>query len=300
MATGLDAFEVPVESSPPTPYPASARPPAVASYVLVALLGIVHAVRHFRRDLHLELEYKRFVQEGEWWRAVTGPLVQLSHRHFALNVFCVLNLGGLDERYSTGAVFVNAVLLQALSVAFLLMLYNAVSARGGRHLLLRSKASGFTAVCLGLAMWKGLEDDENSTFVGYVFGSDAVVPFVILALTHAIVPRASFLYHFTGMLSGFVLSTGVLDFARQAYWRLVVLSWLALPVLLSIHETTPWKVPLVADVDLTGITVAVGCRGALRHLSAHAGPSLAAVERQREEEDAAPPREGAEEDAPPV
>lgn len=192
------------------------------------------------------VSYRTLVCERQLWRAVTAAFAHYSVLHLALNVAAVFQLGALERRGGT---------LAYVRASVLVLLAGTALAAALRHAAVRvlhcarardTVAVGYSGVAFGLMALEAARAHSSGRALALlgVRVPALLAPFLALALTQVLVPRASFVGHLAGILAGLAVAAGAfawLDswaFAELLLWGSVALVW-------SLKVSSPIPVPWI-------------------------------------------------------
>jgi membrane associated rhomboid family serine protease len=185
------------------------------------------------------ISYRRVMLERQFYRVLTATLCHLNVMHIIFNMATLYSAGGqMEAAKGSGWYLETTVLLLAAGAGLWMAMTHALVHYLGRPGAAEASAVGYSGVLFG---WIALESlvFPNATFP-LPFGISLPVifaPFVQLAITHLIMPRASFLGHLSGMLGGYLVGLGAAEWVR-GYWTAVLVAWASLLCVLSLKANS--------------------------------------------------------------
>ncbi|EFJ41829.1 hypothetical protein VOLCADRAFT_45044, partial [Volvox carteri f. nagariensis] len=161
------------------------------------------------------LSYHRFVTDHQWWRALISQICHFELLHLVLNISSLWGLAALAEGApaedsASGAARGPSLVptLEYLRVSLLLLLTCAAICLALHHVAVavlglerfrHSLLVGYSGVLFGwmtLIAWG--EFRGGFSLLGWSSVSATVAPFLLLLVTQALLPTASFLGHLSG------------------------------------------------------------------------------------------------------
>lgn len=277
LSTGL-----PLSSPSPLIRDLASRP---LSTSILTLCVAIYAYQKWR-DVPVEaiaVSYRNVVEELQVWRVVTASLSHLGMMHLAFNMSSLYALGGLESRLGALRYAMFSLDLVVLPVALLLAVHGALYVRFGLERYRQGMSAGYSCAIFGLMVVASLDVPSvcpipfapSLCFATYElplggWGGEGyrptlklnAAPFVMLVLTQIVVPRASFLGHLCGLLVGFPLGWGWLQWCTPPLLAkgcalAIALGLLAAPSTFGVRRAT--ELDAVGDLAplLAGATLAL-------------------------------------------
>ncbi|GIL82427.1 hypothetical protein Vretimale_11879 [Volvox reticuliferus] len=184
------------------------------------------------------LNYHSFVADRQWWRAIISQISHFELLHLVLNVSSLWALAAQAEPAGQWPVasleyLRISVLLLLASAAVCLVLHHVAVVFLGQDRMRHTLMVGYSCVLFGwmtLIAWRSHGHGARFGLLGMVSVPMAVAPFLLLLVTQALLPNASFLGHLSGILAGLLLLfTGCLDWLTP-YWMACLLFWVAIGI----------------------------------------------------------------------
>ncbi|CAM9533132.1 unnamed protein product, partial [Heterosigma akashiwo] len=157
---------------------------------------------------------RAFVEEQEYWRAITASFSHFDLMHIGFNLLSLYNLKAVETVYGpwhhlclTAVLVVGTMLTNAAAGVYI---WKARGQEAQRN----KQAVGFSCVLFSYMVIAAVRMKEFCPIPGfsglcfktYMLGqfSFNAGPFVLLVLTHFIMPRASFIGHLSGIIWGYL------------------------------------------------------------------------------------------------
>ena len=192
--------------------------------VVALCSGLYFWMWNTRRDTSLgavATSYRAVVEEGQYYRVLTATVCHANALHLLFNMGTLLSLGSVEPWLGALGYLRMTLLLTAASEAAFLAIVGAALKVGPPELAARMReasAVGYSGVLFG---WMTLLAVRVPTAVLALPGGFSlpftIAPFVSLIVTQLLVPRASALGHLGGILAGYAVAWGLLDWA-DGYW----------------------------------------------------------------------------------
>ena len=197
------------------------------------------------------LSYRRVVAERQYYRCVTAAFTHLDAMHILFNMGALVSVAPLEAARGSAWYAETTLLLLVASMSLHLAAVHVAVTRGATAATpaplaawADSSAVGYSGVIFG---WLAIVSQLAPG--GKFFGLDVpsiLSPFLSLAVTQLLVPRASFLGHFAGIIAGFVVVWGALD-SMRGYWAVVITVGGALVAVASLRANPRLRVPAWVD-----------------------------------------------------
>jgi membrane associated rhomboid family serine protease len=235
--------------------------------------GIFAWMWNTRRDTdlaHVALSYQRVVVERQYYRVVTATLCHVNAMHLLFNMGTLLSLGPVEARLGAAGYLRHTLLLLLLCKAVFLGATHAVVARAPPDVAARwreSSAVGYSGVLFGWMTLQAVAQPGSAIALpGGLALPFSLAPFVSLLVNQLLVPQASFLGHLAGIVAGYALAWGLLDWCA-GYWFWSGLGYAALAALVSAraHPAAPRWLRRLVDVspEFSAATGGLGGGGAV-------------------------------------
>mmetsp|Transcript_22707 Transcript_22707/g.29500 ORF Transcript_22707/g.29500 Transcript_22707/m.29500 type:complete len:247 (-) Transcript_22707:316-1056(-) len=198
--------------------------------------------------------FDRVVKGKEYWRAVSAAFSHANTGHLVFNMVALWNLRSMEALYGTAGYLSRSMIIWVLSKLFYLMFMYPFSR--APNMIMQRQATVFTVGYSGaLFGWMSAKALSPQAQPYVLFGGLVLQPHVAsifsMLLTQIIVPNSSFFGHLSGILAGYLVGSGALEWASQPYWTSCLLFWVLLLVAASLKATTSLKVPFVDYCNLT-------------------------------------------------
>lgn len=252
--------------------------------VTTALLGVIFAVAYYLWAYKIDpsavaYSFEAVVHRGEYWRTVTASFAHFDLLHLGFNAMSLYQLGMLESIFGSATFLYLNLSLVLLTMLICTAIYHVLIHRYGRSELASQQAVGYSCV---LFAWMVALSVRLKQYCPIFFLPSLCVdtwfiplpsaltqwlgapgipvnlgPFLLLVVTKLLIPRSSFIGHLSGIVIGYPLAWGMLN-------------WLGLPLTLSClagawvvgERVYVWTFPgyAAANIDLEGVLSAVVLR----------------------------------------
>ena len=167
--------------------------------------------------------FHQIVENKELWRIVSGTMSHIQIMHLCFNLVSLWNTRFIEMRFGSITYFKLSFCLFLISNASMICVYWLMTQYFDKYEYVKDLyVVGYSAILFGFMSFECMQFDGNMS----VFGANIpfyLGPFVLLILISLIVPNASFIGHFSGILSGFLFGSEVI-FKNER--MLTVLFWI--------------------------------------------------------------------------
>lgn len=190
------------------------------------------------------ISYEAVIESGQYWRVVTAAFSHISFIHLMFNMSALWSLGVIESPLHTGLGWRHylkyTVLLVFLSGALVLGIYHVLLQRFRMERYKRVTAVGYSAVVFGLMTILSIKQPfSNLNLFGLLNLPISFAPFESLIFTSIIVPQASFVGHFAGIVVGYLIGWGLFQ-GISDYWALTGTMWLGIAFVVSLKRSSPF------------------------------------------------------------
>lgn len=234
---------------------AAAQPLTCA--VAALCVGVYAWMWNTRRDrdlAHVATSYARVVLQRQWYRAVTATFCHVNALHLLFNMGSLMSMGVAEVMLGPLGYVRVTILLMLLSEALFLGITHAVVKRAPAPIAARwrdASAVGYSGVIFGWMTLLSVSQPGAAIPLpgGYALPF-SMAPFVSLVVNQLLVPQASMLGHFAGILAGYALAWGLLRWA-DGYWFWSSLVYVTGAFLLSLRANPACPAWLRRWVDVS-------------------------------------------------
>jgi len=212
-------------------------------------IGICSAIWIFIVTHHISYEevglsYEKFLLQGEYWRMFSSSFSHVSPIHLLFNMSSLWSCRWIEVHFGLNFYLKYSFLLILGSVIVELALYHVFIFYFHRESYIHSISLGYSGVIFG---WMTVLSQFTVGNDFSIFGLPIplnLAPFGSLIFTSIIIPRASFIGHFSGILIGYLISFSeyfqIHWFDEYLFFN--ALLWCMIVVVLSVKLTT--RIPL--------------------------------------------------------
>ena len=198
--------------------------------LLIILLTYIAYYLWSKRIEHskVSISYDFIVQDREYWRSFTSSLSHFDILHLIFNVFALYELGSLEMVWGSPLFLcLNICLILITSALHIMLIF--VCIKYGYSSMASSESIGFSCVLFAWMVAQSVRMNRFCPvffmpslcfttyaihlpmFSSYIPLSVNFGPFVLLVVTKFIIPRSSLLGHLSGIIIGYPLAWGMLD-----------------------------------------------------------------------------------------
>lgn len=212
---------------------------------VIALNTLIFLWHWNRRETyeHLAISYRRIVLEKQFYRIITATFSHLDFMHIIFNMGSLYQAGALESMLGSAWYAETTLLLIAVIPVMWLSVTHLLITRFNKPEQADASAVGYSGVLFGWFTLMALAQPNFRIPLPFGFSLPIVLaPFASLLFTQLIIRKASFLGHLSGILAGFVVGGGLLNWLR-GYWITVFSLWWCVVCLLSLRANSglhPW------------------------------------------------------------
>ncbi|XP_062207750.1 RHOMBOID-like protein 13 [Phragmites australis] len=201
------------------------------------------------------LSYETVVEGGQYWRIITSAFSHISVVHLVFNMSALWSLGvveqlghiGLGVEYYLHYTLVLVVLSGLLVLGF----YHMMIQRFKVEYFRRATAVGYSCVVFGwMTILAAKQPSSKLNIFGVLSLPISFAPFESLIFTSIMVPQASFIGHFSGIIVGYSIAWGLIH-GMNNYWAITMLGWIALVFVLSLKRTGSMELSFIEIEPVT-------------------------------------------------
>jgi membrane associated rhomboid family serine protease len=186
------------------------RMPAT-TVTLLFNIGVHGAILHRGVDLTgIAFRYTDIVEKHEWWRFLTCSVTHFNLLHLAFNMSSAYSLGVLEQMVGSLEYLKIVLFLMVFSCMLQLIAYSILIRGFGKEHYRDAVGVGYSCVVFGLMT---IVSQFFPSYEISVFGQLNIpinfAPISSLVLTQIMIPQASFIGHFAGIVVGFMYSFGL-------------------------------------------------------------------------------------------
>ncbi|RYH10050.1 rhomboid family intramembrane serine protease [archaeon] len=213
------------------------------TFILASLIYIAYLLWEYRTEVSaVSFSYESLVQRGEYWRAITASVAHFDLLHLGFNTMALYQFRMLESVYGSLVYGYLSMALLVITMCICVGLYHILIYKYNLTNYINQQAVGYSCV---LFAWMVALSVRLETFCPiFLFPSFCLPtyyipfihlpvnlgPFVLLVFTSLIMPRASFIGHLSGIIIGYPLAWGMLNFLTPPF----LMSFLCL-VYMHIH-----------------------------------------------------------------
>ena len=173
---------------------------------------------------HFTSSYADVVQRKQYWRVFLAPISHTSLPMLLLNASLLWNVRIIEHKYGFLYFLRYTVLLMTVeaTMAFLLIyIFNRIIAQSViRQIITQFNTLGSSGIILSWLAFQSVTDPmtKNVMFFGYFNIHPALAPLVVISIYYFILPTGYAYVNLGGLLSGYLLASGVLEILPGFYW----------------------------------------------------------------------------------
>mmetsp|Transcript_15400 Transcript_15400/g.25643 ORF Transcript_15400/g.25643 Transcript_15400/m.25643 type:complete len:739 (+) Transcript_15400:221-2437(+) len=217
--------------SPPVTGAQSNLSELLARPVTVLIMTIIFAVAYLLWARRVPVSavafsYEAVTRGGEYWRMLSASFAHFEVLHLAFNCMSFYQLGQLEEVFGSVAFFYLNADLVVLTMVVCVLLYHVLITRFDKQHLVHQQAVGYSCVLFSWMVAASVRMQEfcplffmpSLCFPTWLLPLPLSVrlpvnlgPFVLLVITKLILPQSSLTGHLAGIIVGFPLAWGMVD-----------------------------------------------------------------------------------------
>jgi membrane associated rhomboid family serine protease len=205
------------------------------------------------------LSYHDCFKQRQYWRVFTAVVAHSSTLHFLINVNCLWNLRYLEDFYGSFYMFKYTIVL-AITEMLLSFGLMAVTIRLSRNnpslqsLLHSLQSHGCSGIILSWLIYQSIVEAHSPIHpVFFLFGflniSTSFAPLLMLVVFYVVTGRGNMYSNSSGMVNGYLLSSGLLLFLPSTYWSWCFLVDVFALVAVTSFATATATATVTADVS---------------------------------------------------
>jgi membrane associated rhomboid family serine protease len=209
---------------------------------LLVLIGAIYFYCWDKRVTyeHVATSYQKVVTEKQYYRIITSAFCHANVLHLVFNMSSLYEFGSKVEQMFGFFIYfrITIILLVFSQVVFMVITFGVCRfAPALRTYMTESSVIGYSGVIYGLMTFVMLYSPDFTVMVFNVSIPIVVTPFLQLIINQVLVPRASILGHFSGIISGLLI--GVTGFSWiNTYWFLTSFVYLVFFILISVKSNS--------------------------------------------------------------
>lgn len=210
---------------------------------------------------HVGLSYETAL-EGHYWRIITSAFSHISVLHLVFNMSALWSLGVVEKLGYMGLgmefYLQYTLVLVVLSGLLVLGAYHVLIKKFKLEYFRRVTAVGYSCVVFGwMTILSVKQPSSKLDLFGFLSLPISFAPFESLIFTSIIVPQASFVGHFSGIVVGYAIAWGLIHGVNN-YWAVSMLGWIVLVFVLSLKRSGAFdfnflEIESVTDASLPSV-----------------------------------------------
>eukprot|EP00002_Diphylleia_rotans_P004278 TRINITY_DN13093_c0_g1_i1.p1 TRINITY_DN13093_c0_g1~~TRINITY_DN13093_c0_g1_i1.p1 ORF type:complete len:259 (-),score=37.81 TRINITY_DN13093_c0_g1_i1:83-859(-) len=220
---------------------------APASSVMIALCVGVWLYLTSRNWGYSEvgISYSKFVEERQYWRAITASFSHVSILHLGFNMSSLWSCAVIEKLLGVVVYLKYTYLLVVLSMVIVIATYHILITRFGSEQHRHTVALGYSCVVFGwMTILQQQIPDHELNLLGVLKLPLNLAPFGSLIFTSLIIPRASFIGHLSGIIVGYLISWHVFDWFTD-YLFLCCFVWTVIGFVASLKTSSNFPLPFI-------------------------------------------------------
>lgn len=245
----------------------------VASFLCVLLCVIAYYIWDKGVEVSaVSFSYDSVVGAGEYWRIITASLSHFDILHLGFNVMSLYQLGTLEPLYGSPTYLYLTINLIFITIFICIIITHVLIYYYNHTTMAAQQSIGFSCVLFAWMVAMSVQLDQYCPLFFYpslCFKTFHItIPFtshhhgllvnfgtvVLLIITKIIIPRSSFLGHLSGILIGYPLAWGMLEWLKPSL-LCVILSWIVIYVCkLFVWQFSGYGNNTAPDADMYSIS----------------------------------------------